>query len=785
MKLAARIVAGLLALALFSLVAIYLYLKQSLPILNGEISANAISHPVLLERDTQGILEIQGKTRNDIAFGLGFAHAQDRFFQMDLQRRNAAGELSELVGAAALAHDKQVRRHRFRARAERNLGELDSAGRALLEAYSAGVNQGLASLSQAPFEYTLLGTTPVEWRPEDSVLTVFSMILVLQDDEGWFERSRGLMAEHLPADLYAFFTQQGGKWDAPLIGEPLTPVPIPQSGWQQLLTHQLPLVYEPMQTEDLVVGSNNWAVSGALTAHGGAMVADDMHLAIRVPNIWYRAQWQNPKTQRLVSGATLPGTPIMVAGSNGKLAWGFTNTQGDWSDVILLETDENNRHYKTGQGWVAFEEYSETIAIKGSDPAQITVRETRWGPVIATDAMGRQLAYRWTAHDLTGANMGPWKLEDVSAVEEAINLGPTLGMPHQNVLLADAKGTIGWTVGGPFPNRVGTDGKLPEYWSDGSKYWDGIRPAAQHPKLLAPKHHRLWTANARTLSGEDFERMGDSAYALGARQQQIRDALFAKTEFSEQDFLDLQLDDRALFLSPWREALLEHLEREQELSPQLKEAQKFVENWGGKASIDSVGYRLVRQWRLKVIEFITAPLVTHMRSIDEDFKLTNANRQIEYPVWALISERPAHLLNPDFSSWQALERAALKAVIDPLYDDNTLANDTWGEANRVLIQHPLARFVAPIDWWMSMPKQALAGDTHMPRVQTPTHGASERFAVSPGREDEAFFHMATGQSAHPLSPFFDKGHDDWSNGSFSPWLKAKTVYSLRLEPQKK
>ncbi|UTA49201.1 penicillin acylase family protein [Simiduia sp. 21SJ11W-1] len=784
MKLTVRIFSGLCALIVIALCGIYVLLKQSLPTLDGDLAVHHIANPVVLERDAQGILQVQGKGRSDIAFGLGFAHAQDRFFQMDLQRRNAAGELSELFGEAALEHDKKIRLHQFRKRAQRNLSHLEPDATELLNAYSNGVNQGLNALRAVPFEYTLLGEEPAPWRPEDSLLTVFSMILVLQDNEGWFERTRGLMAEHLPADLYAFFAQQGGRWDAPLMGEPLASTPIPGTGWAQLLDAHTPLVYQPMVSEDVVVGSNNWAVSGALTPHGGAMVADDMHLAIRVPNIWYRAQWQNPNTGRLVSGATLPGTPIMVAGSNGKLAWGFTNTQGDWSDIVLLETDADNTHYKTAEGWAAFEESQELIHIKGEAPVQHTVRTTRWGPVIATDAKGRQLAYRWTAHDPSGANMGPGMLEELDDVAQAINLGPQLGMPHQNLVLADAEGTIGWTVAGPFPKRIGTDGKLPEYWHTGDKSWQGVREGNEHPKLLAPQHHRLWTANARTLSGEAFEIMGDSAYALGARQQQIRDGLFAKDTFSEQDFLDIQLDDRAIFLTPWRNLLLAHLEQAGDLPPALKEAQAHLENWGARASVDSVGYRLVRAWRLKVIEYLSAPLITYMQQIDPAFDLAKANRQIEYPAWALITEKPAHLLNPDFSSWQALERRALNAVIEPLYKDNTLANDTWGEANRVKIQHPLARFVAPIDWWMSMPHEPLAGDTHMPRVQTPTHGASERFAVSPGREDQAFFHMATGQSAHPLSEFFSKGHSDWSEGRLSPWLKGATAHTLNLTPLK-
>lgn len=783
MKTLSYLIAGLLGLLLILAAGLYWGLQQSLPLLDGSRTEPELQAPVTLLRDSQGILEIAGEHRTDIAFGLGFVHAQERFFQMDLQRRNAAGELSELFGSAALAHDKRVRLHRFRARATRNLATYSPAAQALLSAYAKGVNRGLNALASAPFEYTLLGVQPKAWQPEDSILTVFSMILVLQDHEGWFERTRGLMAESLPADMYAFFTQQGGVWDAPLQGEALPPAPLPTTGWQELLPRDTPLVYQTMVSEDAIVGSNNWAVSGALTSHGGAMVADDMHLAIRVPNIWYRAQWRNPDTGRLISGATLPGTPILVAGSNGKLAWGFTNTQGDWSDIILLKTDTDQSRYRTEAGWQPFIEHRETINVKGAPAESLIVKETQWGPVIATDAKGRQLAYRWTAHDVSGANVGPWLLETLDNVAQAIDQGPTFGMPHQNLVLADDTGTIGWTIAGPFPARTGLDGTLPEYWHEGDKGWQGVRPAAQHPKILAPENHRLWTANARTLSGDAFAQMGDSAYALGARQQQIRDGLLAKSTFSEKDFLALQLDDRAVFLARWRAQLLALLEQQDSREPHLLEAIQHIEHWGGRASTGSVGYRLVRAWRLKMIEYMTAPLETYMRTVDPDFELARANRQIEYPAWAMLSARPTHLLNPDFDSWESLALAAFDAVSEPLFADGTYANDTWGEANRAVIQHPLGRFLKPLDWWLSMPHEPLDGDTHMPRVQTPTHGASERFAVSPGREAEGYFHMATGQSAHPLSPFFDAGHEDWVQGVPSPWLKGETAHRLVLTPE--
>jgi penicillin amidase len=171
-----------------------------------------------------------------------------------------------------------------------------------------------------------------------------------------------------------------------------------------------------------------------------------------------------------------------------------------------------------------------------------------------------------------------------------------------------------------------------------------------------------------------------------------------------------------------------------------------------------------------------------LQAHDPEFRPAHISRQLEYPGWALLQARPPHLLNAAYDSWQALELTALDEALAPLWLDHTLANDPWGEANRLRIRHPMAAFVAPVDWWLSMPDTPASGDSHMPRVQGRVHGASERYAVAPGREDAAYFHMPVGQAVHPLSPYFGAGHDDWLAGRPTPWLPGPARYTLRLLP---
>ena len=769
---------GLLAVLLVGALLTWNWLRGSLPLLEGELETGKLTAPVSIHRDKQGIPLIESEDRGSIAFALGFLHAQERFFQMDLLRRNSSGELSELVGPAALEHDREIRVHQFRKRAERNVAAMPAEQRRVLKQYVEGVNFGLQKLDSNPWEYALLNQQPRPWTAADSVLSIFSMYLTLQSPVASHELRDTALADLLPEDLYQFFFPEGGSWDAPLIGEARGPVSLPETRIAALLEQSEPIAYQVMESDDQVFGSNNWVVGGALTEHGSAILADDMHLGLNVPNIWYRAGWRIPGTDRYMRGASLPGGPIAVVGSNGRVAWGFTNTMGDWGDLIPLEVSEDGSRYRTPDGWVAFEVEEEPILVKGADTETLSVRKTIWGPVVAEDHRGTPLAYRWVAHDVRGGNLNLLLMEQVETASEALDLGPQLGIPHQNLVVGDSDGNIGWTVGGAIPRRVGFDGSRSVSWADGDAYWDGYLSVEEQPRVYNPPSHRIWTANARTMDGEFLSLMGDHGYALGARQQQIRDALFARETFEEQDLLDIQLDDRALFLQRWQEQVLGLIGDDERYA----EVRSQVINWGARASADSVGYRIVRNYRLKFLELSTAPVVTYMQRQQDDFSFGSLKRQLEYAAWEMQSREPEHLLNPDFGSWRALKLAALDAVLEKMAEGGLpVSEQTWGVQNTARIQHPLGRAVEAVNWFTAMPADQLSGDTHLPRAQSSRSGASQRMVVAPGHEELGIFHMPTGQSAHPLSPFFGNGHQDWVQGKPSPLQEREARYTLTLQ----
>ena len=457
-------------------------LSASLPRLDGQLKLAGLGATVTVERDGLGVPSIRGRSREDVARATGFLHAQDRFFQMDLSRRRAAGELAALVGPQALPVDRRARVHRLRPEARTAVALLSHEDQGVLQAYVEGVNAGLQALAAPPFEYTLLRQDPVAWRPEDTMLVVLSMFLTLQDEDGEYESTLATMHEVLPPEMFDLMAPAGTEWDAPVVGLPFETPPVPGAEVYNLRRMRTgkPEIELPDRSDiverdgrmpwdagepDVALGSNNWAVAGSLTRNGGALVANDMHLAIRVPNTWYRArlEWPDEVTAEphVVVGTTLPGVPSLVTGSNTHVAWGFTNTYADWTDLVLLDLDptDSNR-YKTPDGWQRFTQYNEEIAVAGQNTERLTVRWTIWGPVVGTDFRGRLRAARWVGHamDRLGASLMP--LERVRTLEEAFEAANGAGVPGQNLVLGERSGRIGWTIFGSIPNRVGFDGTI-------------------------------------------------------------------------------------------------------------------------------------------------------------------------------------------------------------------------------------------------------------------------------------------------------------------------------------
>ncbi len=825
-----RLTLGLALVALIlaaGSVVLYRFAAGSLAMLDGEIRMAGLSGPVSIERDRYGVPTIRGGSRADVARATGFVHGQDRFFQMDLLRRSTAGELAELFGADAADFDRRRRIHRLRPLARAVADRAAPAQRALLEAYADGVNAGLDALSVAPFEYLSLRAEPEPWRPEDIVLGNLAMFFELTDYDASRESGYAAIIDGIPESLGRFIFAPGNRWDAPLVGDAWEVPPIPgpevcnlrgtipagsslgpeagvqsvpavadsRHGPQPKLQFNLPAagirdrVQPDFQFDLPVAGSNAWAVAAHRAATGRAMVANDMHLGLNVPNIWYRARLivagESPDGPPMLdaTGVTLPGTPLVVAGSNGSIAWGFTNSRGDWSDLVLIETDPSNPNaYLTPDGYVPFDEFEETIDIRGGDPERVGFRWTRWGPVVGTDHRGRLQALRWLAHVPEAVDLRIAELETASSVSEALALAPVVGIPPQNFVVADAQGSVGWTIMGRIPRRSGYDSSRPASWADGRAGWHGWLNPDEYPQVVDPESGLIWTANNRVVDGDILIHLGAGGFWLGARGQQIRDGLAAVQRPGIEDMLAIQLDDRALLQQEWRDALLQALAAEGDASyPWRDELKAFLERWDGRAGIDSVAYRIVREFRRQAMEAVLRGVLTGCGNFDGPVPLAATN-QVEGPVWQLITEQPEHLLPPPHASWNGLLLSAADSAVSTC-GGGPLSECTWGRENQVDIRHPLAGALGLLRPWLTVRSGPLPGGDHVPRIQQSDYGASERFAVSPGDEANGYFHMPGGQSGHPLSPFFSAGHRAWAQGEPLPFLPGPEMHHLTLVPE--
>ena len=747
------------------------FVRASLPQLDGELALPGLTDAVTIERDSLGVPRVTAASRADASFALGVLHAQERFFQMDLLRRAAAGELAELLGADLVSTDRVLRPHRFRARARLALDGVSERHRAVLDAYVDGVNAGLGALGARPWEYGVLRQQPRPWSAEDALLVAFAMTIDLQRGQTENELEEDAEARLLPPALDRFLDPLGDAWDAPLVGDAITPPGIPPAdsleGWAPGPAAPLnqPRAEEPEK------GSNNWAVDGSRGAGGRAMVANDMHLGLRLPNIWYRAAltWPGADGERTIAGVTLPGTPLLIVGSTGRVAWGFTNSYGDWTDLVRLVPAERPGWVRTDSGAVALDTLRETIVVAGGDPVTLDVVESPWGPVLLNDGQ-HDIAVQWTAHRPGAVSLDLLDMEDAATLDDAVAVANRSGIPAQNIVIADADGRIGWTIAGRVPDRRGRTGRRSVVSTDPDARWAGWRAPAETPRVLDPADGLLWTANARVVDGDDLATLGVAGWAHGARAQQIRDALRAHTgPFAEADLFAIQLDDRAVYFERWQRVLLSVLDDDAvQGRPDRAALRARVEGWGGRASAESPGYGVVKAFhdglRRRLSDALLAPLGPpgEVPTIEES------------ALWTLVTEQPTAFLPAGESSWRDVLLDAADAAAD--------RPPTWGDETRAAIAHPMADALPGVGDALRMPADPLSGAERVPRAQRSDFGASERMVVSPGHEALGILHMPGGQAGHPLAPYWGAGHDAWVEGRPLPFLPGRPVWTLRLVP---
>ncbi len=785
-------------LTLVSVVAIaigggFWVLHKSMPQLDGTVKLNRLTAGVRVQTDAHGMPVINAANRVDAVRALGYVTARDRLFQMELMRRKSAGRLAEIFGDMALDSDIKARTYGFHREVKVILAKLPPVHQHYLQSYADGVNSYMAESGKLPFEFKVLGYQPEPWTPEDSLLVVLGMC---ENLTAWVERGErmlSVMEKTLPDAAMRFLTPDTDPYTEQLLkqAESLRPVQaIPVEALVTALAHQPTDETTPVQLSqlvqqsDLMVGSNAWAVSGKKTWDGRAILANDMHLGISVPNIWYRVELDYGDTH--AAGLILPGTPLLIAGSNRHIAWGATNLSGDFLDLVRLDINPANPdQYRVGGQWQRFDEYPETIVVKGSAAKRITVKQTRWGPVANQPLLDQPVAIHWVALDADAVNLNLFDLEQGETLEQAVKIVNGSGGPQLNVLLADDKGRIAWTLMGKIPKRFGNDGLVSRSWADGGVGWNGYVEPEKLPRVIDPLEGILVSANDRRL-GKNYPYVIGHQFGNGYRAYRITQQLTQMPKIGEWAMFNLQLDTESEFYVFYQQLALNILTAEAVATqPDLAEARDYLLAWDGRADVGSLGFALLVEFRKQLIEAVFTPFLAASRQADKNFSY--AWTYIDTPLQSLLNEKPPQTL-PDaahYRNWDDFILGQLKRSIQQVQarqPDVALMELNWGKLNKVKQAHPFSKALPILSDLLDMPSEALPGCAFCVRAAGPGFGASERLVVAPGHFEDAILHMPGGQSGHPLSTYYRDQQNYWLKGLSMPLTAEKPEYTQLLQP---
>jgi penicillin amidase len=751
--------------------------------LDGKLKLACLEAEVTVESDKYGNPIITAANRLDAYRTLGFLTARDRLFQMDLLRRSGAGQLAEVLGKGVLKRDISQRVYGFNRTARAINTLLPPAQREILEAYAEGVNGYISQMKLPPLECLILRYRVKEWSVEDSILVSLFTFQDLTGRAEEEERMVSLMRHFLPPTIVDFLTPAVDRFSILLLGEnALKPNEIPLEAFAAL--RPAPTA-DGIQPQDYIKGSNGWVVSGEKTVDGRAILVNDLHLQHTMPNIWYRAVLQYGET--VMAGLVLPGVPVMIVGSNRKVAWGFTNTGGDFLDLVELEINPDNpAEYRSGNNWKNFEVVKEQIQVKGADTVQLEVQISECGPVSNRPLLGKKVAIHWTALDPQCVNMGLLDMEYTRTVDEAVRVAQHSGLPPINVMLADAEGNIGWTLAGKFPVRNGFDGSSSLSWADGERGWRGYIPEYELPTVQNPPEGLLVTANNRTI-GTNYKYAFGNNYASGYRAYRIRQCMENTETVSESQLFQLLLDTEvAEFYNFYRELALEIIEKTGQFRGD-KETGQILREWDGRAEVDSAAIGLLVKFRESLLKVIIGSYLSTCSAADPSFKFYWGT--MDLPLQKLLVARLPETLpsQAGFKDWDALLTETLAQTITQLKKQagvRKLTSLKWGKLNQSQIAHPLSKAIPipGINRLLNPPKVPLPGTRFSLRNQDPGFGATVRLVISPAHPENGLLQVPGGQSGQPLSPHYKDQHKGWVQGIPLPFMGTGIKHNLLLKP---
>ncbi len=736
-----------------------------------------LSAPVDVQIDPDGIPRLRAQNALDAAAALGFLHARERLFQMDMMRRAAAGEVSEIAGPITLPLDRMMRTLGVRERATADLAGLPAPTRAMLDAYARGVNAWISRRGRfSADEFVVLGA-PKPWSAVDSLLWGKTMGLYLSGNWRVELVRQQLLGRMSPAAIEALWPsgQDGaGHPEASATPDPAAAAALKQLGML------LPTFPDPFTLPG--EASNEWAVDGKHSATGAPLLAGDPHLAYGQPGIWYLARIETPSG--VLAGATAPGVPFLVLGHNAHIAWTFTTTGSDVQD-LFIETPAGADKYMTPDGPAAFSTRAETIHVRGEPDVLWTVRETRHGPVIS-DLIDRPGETASPILALSMANLMPGDIAaaGLQALNEATDVAAAgraaemITSPNQNLLVAD-RDTIGLFVTGRVPVRRAGDGAFAQPGADGAHDWIGWASGARLPHVVAPASGRLVNANER-VAPPDFPVFLGKDWFSDERARRIREMLGALPKASVADFARMQLDTTSVTARD----LLPMLARVAPSDPLSKAALALLSGWDATMAIDRPQPLIFNAW---------------MREIDNSIlrRADASGRDVRGAAAPWPGLVPAILKGPNDAAacggdcakmLSGTLRAAMNALAARFGPDP--AAWRWGAAHEAVFANPVLRML-PMLGPLTEARIAAPGDdttvdrgAMAPQSFDSVHGASFRGVYDLADLDRSRFMVAPGQSGHAASRLARNFVQRWRDGDTVPLgpEPARVETRLRLVP---
>ncbi len=759
--------------------------RRPLPQEEGEIELEALEGAVRVRRDRWGVPHIEAEHATDLWFAEGFCHGQDRLFQMDFYRRVVSGRLSEMAGAETLPVDRLMRTLGIRRTAEREAAALDPETLALLERFCEGVNAAATSAKAPPFEMQLLRQSFAPWRPVD-ILSIGKLLA--------FGLSTNWEKELLRADMTRTLgPKRAAKLDP---GYPPDNPVVTQEAWSGnglALAEQIDAVRSSIGMASEASGSNNWAVSGALSATGSPLLAGDPHLPQSMPGIWYQVGLT--LGDRCVRGASLPGMPGVYMGQNNDVCWTFTNVMADVQD-LFIERIEGDRYMFEGE-WRSLETHREEIAVKGRDePEVLEVRSTHHGPIV-NEALGADdaepLALRWITLDEPTAFKGVF---DMHAVRSGLDLVAVLEghtSPASSLVWADRSGSIGFKLVGRLPLRKGGCPDLPKPGWTGEFEWEGPIPYEDLPETIDPESGFLITSNNRIV-GDAYPHHITSDWLDGFRAKRIEDLLGESSEHDLDGFEAMQSDNLSI-------PGLEAARRLGQLSPAGQREMSAIErlrSWDGRLDPDTIAGSIYQAFLLRLARG-TARAIIGDRDLCERW-LDRADNGFTSHVtspWRwhshlmkLWEEGDEELIG---RPWDDLVLESLSGALDDLSD--RFGPDPegwrWGHVHEMEFPHPLGEANPLLRKLLNRRLKAGGAQETVSQIAYDPNdpyravwAPSWRLVADPTDPDRSRWQMFTGQSGHPASPHYDDLQVDWLEGRTQPMAGEGPWHELNLVPRR-